>query len=71
MPLNHLTKKEILLIDNCPSHKYDELEMTLKSYGYELIYLPANSTDVLQPLDLTVNKAFKSKYREYFEEYIE
>ena len=50
------TRTKILLaIDNCPSHHVD---IDLKSI--EILFLPANLTATLQPLDQGVIKCFKS-----------
>ena len=47
--------KILLVIDNCPSHRVD---IDLKSI--EILFLPANLTATLQPLDQGVIKCFKS-----------
>ena len=52
-------RKIILLIDNCSAHpEINELLRNIK-----LVFLPANTTSVLQPLDQGVIKNFKFHYR--------
>lgn len=51
-------KKVLLLLDNCPAHpKIDTLK------NIKLVFLPANSTSKLQPLDQGVIRSLKCKYR--------
>lgn len=50
-------KNLILLVDNAPSHKQIKLDNVL------LIFLPPNTTSVLQPLDAGIIRSFKAKYR--------
>lgn len=51
-------KKVLLLLDNCPAHpKIDSLQ------NIKLVFLPPNSTSILQPLDQGVIRSLKCKYR--------
>ena len=52
-------KREIaMVVDNCPAHpKIDDLK------AIELIFLPPNTTSILQPCDQGIIKAFKKIYR--------
>ena len=50
-------RKIALIIDNCPSHPFIELS------NIKLIFLPPNTTSVLQPMDAGVIHSLKSKYR--------
>lgn len=51
-------KRHVLLfIDNAPSHKCEQLS------NVKVIFLPANTTSVLQPLDQGVIQATKLQYR--------
>ena len=47
----------VLLIDNAPSHKQVKLDNVL------ILFLPPNTTSVLQPLDAGIIRSFKAKYR--------
>lgn len=51
-------RKVLLFSDNCSSHKLSDNFSNVK-----LIFLPANTTSVLQPLDQGIIHSFKSKYR--------
>ena len=53
--MKRLGKKVLLLLDNAPAHPHD-LELS----NVVLKYLPANTTSMLQPLDLGIIKNFKS-----------
>ena len=51
-------KKILLLVDNCPAHpKISNLK------AIKLVFLPANTTSVLQPMDQGVIKALKTEFR--------
>ena len=51
-------RKICLLLDNCSSHK---IKQQLNSI--ELVYLPANTTATIQPLDQGIIRNFKHYYR--------
>ncbi len=53
-----LRRNILLLIDNCPAHKFD---CGLKHI--EIALLPANTTSLIQPCDQGVIKTLKSHYR--------
>ncbi|KAG0440720.1 Tigger transposable element-derived protein 6 [Dictyocoela muelleri] len=53
-------RKIILLLDNCPAHK-----VNIKITHIELMYLPKNSTGILQPIDLGIIKYFKTFFNQY------
>jgi hypothetical protein len=50
-------RKVVLLLDNCSAHKILELS----NISFE--FLPANTTSIIQPLDLGIIKNFKDNYR--------
>jgi len=50
-------KKILLLVDNCPAHPSLQLEFI------KLIFLPLNTTAVLQPMDQGVIRNLKAHYR--------
>ena len=50
-------RKILLLIDNCPSHTINSLS------NIKVIYLPKNTTSVLQPCDQGIIKCIKGRYR--------
>jgi hypothetical protein len=54
-----LQKRKILLIvDNCPAHPVLE-----KLENIKLVFLPANTTSMLQPMDQAVIRILKCHYR--------
>lgn len=53
-------RKIILIVDNCSSHpKINDILTNIK-----LVFLPANTTSVLQPCDQGIIKNFKHNYRQ-------
>ena len=50
-------RKILLFVDNCTAHKH------LEYSNVKLIFLPSNSTSVLQPMDQGIIKCFKSFYK--------
>jgi hypothetical protein len=54
-------KKILLLLDNAPSHKYNE---TLSLEHVEVRFFPPNSTSHLQPMDAGIIASLKAKYRQ-------
>ena len=52
------SRKVALLIDNCPAH------LEIKNFtNIKLIFLPPNTTSVLQPMDQGVIRSLKAHYR--------
>ena len=52
------TRKVVLVLDNCPSHKI------VNKYSYiEIVYLPPNVTSVFQPMDMGIIVSLKRKYK--------
>ncbi|KAG0440034.1 Tigger transposable element-derived protein 1 [Dictyocoela muelleri] len=49
-------RKILLILDNAPSHP----SMVLSNI--EFLFLPKNTTSIIQPLDMGIIKAFKSHY---------
>ncbi|KAG0442155.1 Tigger transposable element-derived protein 6 [Dictyocoela muelleri] len=50
----------LILIDNCPSHK-----ITSSLSNIEILFLPKNSTGILQPMDIGIIKCFKTYFNQY------
>ena len=53
------SRKNLLIVDNAPSHVFDEFS------NIEMLYLPKNTTSLLQPLDMGIIKIFKNHYQNY------
>ena len=54
-------KKIVLLVDNCPAHKLDAVEARLDFVN--VVFLPANTTSIMQPCDAGIIRNFKAGYR--------
>lgn len=52
-------KKVALILDNAPGHSNIQFSNVL------LIFIPPNSTGIIQPLDLGIIRSFKASYRKY------
>ncbi|GBN80184.1 hypothetical protein AVEN_96301-1 [Araneus ventricosus] len=56
-------EKIVLLLDNCSAHPAEE-ELHLKNI--KLVFLPPNTTSIIQPLDQGIIRSFKFHYRKTF-----
>ena len=56
-------------MDSCKAHITDEIKKHIKKYS-KLAIIPAGLTKKLQPLDLTVNRSFKEKMRQKWEDWM-
>jgi hypothetical protein len=61
--------KSLLIYDSAPSHLTDEVKTKVKTYS-ELAVIPGGLTKLLQALDISVNKSFKSKIRKNWEKWM-
>ena len=59
-----LKEKPILLLDNCPAHPPKESLVSRCSKVWA-VYLPKNTTSLIQPLDQGVISTFKRLYRKH------
>lgn len=57
--MEKLNKKIVLFVDNASCHK-----TTMDLDNIELIFLPPNTTSIIQPLDQGIIHSFKSHYRQ-------
>lgn len=60
-------QKALLIMDNFSGQTTDTILEKLEEKGIVLVMVPANTTDRLQPLDVSVNKSAKAFLREKFE----
>ena len=59
-------QKALLLVDNFAAHSSGDVIQPLEDNGVLVEFLPSNTTDRLQPLDLSINKPTKDFLREKF-----
>lgn len=57
--LREKNRKILLILDNCTAHPDINSDLT----NIKLVFLPPNTTSVLQPLDQGIIKSFKAHYR--------
>jgi hypothetical protein len=58
------TAKNMLIMDSHRAHITDKVKMLCKQNKLALAIIPGGYTPVLQPLDVGVNRSFKSKMRQ-------
>lgn len=58
---NNLPQKAILLVDNAPSHLKEELVSNCKNY--KTMFLPPNTTSIVQPMDQNPIRLTKMYYK--------
>ena len=56
-------QRAYLLMDNCSSHRSDDIVELCEENNVELIYFVPNSTHIFQPLDLCFFASFKARIR--------
>ncbi|XP_055869350.1 uncharacterized protein LOC106072531 [Biomphalaria glabrata] len=64
LKVNKLPLKALLLLDNAPAHSdLEELRVKTAEGYIEVMYLPKNSTGLIQPMDQNVIKTLKAHYK--------
>ena len=63
--LKRKNRKICLLVDNCTAHPTD-----VKVDNIEIVFLPPNTTSVMQPLDMGIIQDMKAHYRSVLLEHI-
>ena len=63
-------KKGLLIFDNFSGHLDKAIETKVKELRFDILKLPPNATAYLQPLDLSINKAFKDYFSDCWENWI-
>jgi hypothetical protein len=61
--------KSLLIMASCHSHITDDTKRLVSKYS-KLAIIPDGLTKKIQPLDLSVNKSFKSKLRSTWERWM-
>lgn len=62
-------QKALLIMDNFKAHRTGDVLQPLEENGVLVVFLPPNTTDRLQPLDLSMNKAAKDFLRDKFRQW--
>lgn len=56
----------VLVLDSYSEHVTDGMEATFSQGGTDMAVMPGSITSQLQPLDVIINKTFKSRVHEYY-----
>ena len=62
-------QKALLILDVFRAHHTTEVQQKLSESNILVVFVPPNCTDMLQPLDLSVNKPLKNEMRKRFVEW--
>jgi hypothetical protein len=68
-PHSFFTSASLLIVDSAKAHLTEEVKTKFRSSS-RLAVIPGGLTKILQPLDLTVNRSFKSKLRHRWNRWI-
>lgn len=60
---NNLPPKALLLVDNCSAHGNKDAPLKSLDGNIQVLFLPPNTTAILQPMDQSPIKVVKLKYR--------
>ena len=55
--------RKLLIMDSFSGHKTAEVKACLRKHNFDLLMIPGGYTSLLQPLDIAVNRSFKTKLR--------
>lgn len=64
------TSKSLLIMDNYGTHKKESVLAILNKLNTVVKFIPANTTNYLQPLDVAVNSSFKAALKAEFENWM-
>ena len=59
-------ERKMLVMDSHRSHMTDAVKTACKQHNIDIVMIPGGCTKYLQPLDLTVNRSFKSKLKQHY-----
>ena len=61
-------KSALVIMNNFKGQTISTINSILEAHNIHVCYLPPNTTDLLQPMDITVNKPAKDFLKRKFEE---
>jgi hypothetical protein len=62
--------KSLIIMDNCSLHHHDQCLETLASLRLDYLFLPPETTSILQPIDVGIAKPFKDRIRHKFHDWV-
>lgn len=69
-PNSLFDRRSLLMLDSAPGHKTAEVKAKFRENGTTLAMIPGGLTKKLQVLDISVNKSFKSRLRNKWEQWM-
>jgi hypothetical protein len=60
----------LLILDGFSAHISKDIQIQLRSAGFDLLYVLKGMTGFLQPLDIGINKPFKDRLKTYYTEWL-
>ena len=63
------SQRALCIIDGFKAHCTSNVIKLLDHHGIDIVYVPANCTGELQPLDLSVNKSIKDIIKQSFQDW--
>ncbi|KAK3920835.1 Pogo transposable element with KRAB domain [Frankliniella fusca] len=65
-----LNKQSMLVLDSFRVHLTDHIKAQMQRHKPDLVIIPGGMTSILQPLDVSVNKPFKNKIEDYYNDWM-
>jgi hypothetical protein len=65
-PCYPVGQRKLLIMDAAPGHKTKMVKEACKKYHFDIAMIPGGMTGDLQPLDISVNRSFKSKLKDLY-----
>ena len=66
LPVKQCNQQALCIFDVFAAHRHQEVLDLLSKNNIDVVFVPACCTDFLQPLDLAINKQFKSELKGQF-----
>ena len=66
-PLFDRLERKLLVMDSFTGHTTDAVKYALRECNIDLVVIPGGCTKYLQPLDISVNRSFKSRLKDSYQ----
>jgi len=65
------SQEHLIIADNCTAHSHSDVIEAFQDHNLNLNFLPPESTSLLQPVDISIGKSFKTRVKDYFRTWLE